>query len=165
MTRRSLWLSVAVVALCGAGGALALHFGGGAGQGTPPAPAPQPTAAAAETPTPAPVAAVVPPPAPPPEAPARPMARYPDGTEMPLLNGVQEAVGMNWSGEFSPVAEKVTDQNGIQWYRHRDGSWSTTLMLMDEAKGERVGASLVYQSGGPPRPTRFKGPPPPVSDR
>lgn len=57
------------------------------------------------------------------------MARFPGGHSLRTLNGVAASVDMPWPADrpWSPVAGVVHDQ-GQDWYRHRDGSWSTTAV-------------------------------------
>lgn len=53
----------------------------------------------------------------------------PDGTFLPLLNGVPYAVAPARDasdGPIPPVVAKVTDQEGYEWYEHADGSMTTT---------------------------------------
>lgn len=121
-----------------------------------PAPAPgQQPAPVAEAPPPAMLQAPMPVESKPALPTPKPvMARFSTGVEVALLNGVQESVGLPWPADrpWSPIAETVHDHRGIDWYRHADGSWSTTVMRMDEAKGVEVGVGIVYTDGGPPPP-------------
>jgi hypothetical protein len=81
-------------------------------------------------PTPAVVAAPASaPPAPAAEASQSPRARFPGGTSLAPLNGVRESIDMPWPAgrPFSAVAGIVHDR-GQDWYKHADGSWSTTTI-------------------------------------
>ncbi|MBK8975379.1 MAG: hypothetical protein IPM29_05600 [Planctomycetes bacterium] len=52
----------------------------------------------------------------------------PDGSFLPLLNGVPWAKPLSRSieaGPLPPVVEVVEDIGGDQWYRHADGSFTT----------------------------------------
>ena len=62
-----------------------------------------------------------------------------DGSRLPALNGVITDLTMPWpgGGPFSPVLEVIVHQ-GQQWYRHRDGSMSTTVVTRDEVSGKPV---------------------------
>ncbi len=53
----------------------------------------------------------------------------PDGSYLPLLNGVPRAGRVNRApedGPLPPVVAKVTDWGGYEWYEHADGSFTTT---------------------------------------
>ncbi len=54
----------------------------------------------------------------------------PDGTFLPLLNGVPNAPGSvsrgAEDGPLPPVVAKRTDADGGEWYEHADGSLTTT---------------------------------------
>ena|SRR5580765_3469108 len=142
------------------GGALAAALGASAIVGWPaktpagerdPAPpaaeAPRTTALTpASAPAPARAAAA-------PAAPA-PAIRYPDGSTMPLLNGVRDPVAIAWppGHPFAQVVETVTDDQQRQWYRHADGSWTTTVV--DEHDPTR-GIGLVYTPSAE-KPTKLR---------
>jgi hypothetical protein len=153
---RSPFLPLAVLAIA-AGSAIGWLL-----RGTLPEPAPvqnesRPAAAApAEPPAlvKAPAAAAKPLPQP---AAKKPMARFSTGVEVELLNGVKDPVALPWPSDrpWSPIEEKVHD-HGLDWYHHRDGSWSTTQMCLDEASGKQVGVGKVFTDGGPPLPVRFQ---------
>ena len=94
----------------------------------PPAPGPAPATAppAAPVPTPASAPSIVN---------ADPKERvlpilYPDGSSWPSLNGVKVPPAITWPAgkKFSPVVGRFTDNQGIEWYRHGDGSQSTVRM-------------------------------------
>jgi hypothetical protein len=99
-------------------------------------------------------------PAPAPSA-TKPMARFTNGVEVELLNGVKDPVALPWPSDrpWSPIAEKVHDERGMDWYHHADGSWSTTQMVTDQASGKQIGVGNVFTDGGPPRPVRIGGEP------
>ena len=65
--------------------------------------------------------------------------RFPDGSTRPALNGVTEALEIPWpSGRpWSPVVEQV-HHNGVDWLRHADGSFSTTIVRTEEVSGRTV---------------------------
>jgi hypothetical protein len=56
--------------------------------------------------------------------------RYPDGRELPLLNGVKRAAPIVWPPDvpYAPVTGTAFDGQGNEWYVHVDGSRSTTIM-------------------------------------
>jgi hypothetical protein len=125
---------------------------------TPTAPATEPERAVvdADGPRPPAPAAAAPTAA---ESPAQPsaapaaLAVFPDGSTWPLLNGVTETVTMPWPDRpFSPVAEKITDQ-GQDWYRHVDGTWTTTVLRPETVSGRMVAMGLVFtpKPAVPPR--------------
>lgn len=71
--------------------------------------------------------------------PAKAYATFPDGSRRPALNGVTSDVVMPWpgGGPFSPIVEVVTHQ-GQQWFRHADGTASTTVRTKDQISGRDV---------------------------
>lgn len=55
--------------------------------------------------------------------------RCPDGTFLPLLNGVRTAPGIIREAErgpLPPVVAVVVDRDGWEWYEHADGSMTTS---------------------------------------
>ena len=55
--------------------------------------------------------------------------RCPDGSFLPLLNGVPYAYPLKRNvddGPLPPVVAKITDSGGYEWYEHADGSHTTT---------------------------------------
>jgi hypothetical protein len=115
----------------------------------PAAEAPRATAVApAAAPAPVPASAHAAP------APAAAAMHYPDGSTMPLLNGVRDPVTIAWPPgyPFAKVVETVTDDQHRQWYRHADGSWTTTIV--DEHDSKR-GIGLVYTPSAE-KPTRLR---------
>jgi hypothetical protein len=77
--------------------------------------------------------------APPASSAAVATATFADGSRLPALNGVVTDLTMPWpgGGPFSPVLE-VIEHQGQQWYRHADGSMSTTVVTRDEVSGKPV---------------------------
>lgn len=73
------------------------------------------------------------------------VATYPDGSTMPLLNGVREPIVVQWSANqpFTPVVETISDERGMLWYRHENGMLSTTCYVFDQVRGESVPISEV----------------------
>ncbi len=68
--------------------------------------------------------------------------RLPDGSYLPLLNGVPRASPISraeWLGPVPPVVGKQVDAEGVEWWVHADGS-STTTRWTDtwDAKGNLI---------------------------
>jgi hypothetical protein len=59
------------------------------------------------------------------------MMRYPDGSQYPPLNGVKDPPVNFWPVQipFSPVVGQFKDEQGLEWYRHSDGTRSTVQMM------------------------------------
>ena len=57
------------------------------------------------------------------------MFRLPDGSYLPSLNGVKSnGARLNWgAGPFSPVDYTFKDQDGLEWYRLKNGDYLTTV--------------------------------------
>lgn len=58
--------------------------------------------------------------------------KLPDGSYLPLLNGVKFAQPVQrstWDGPITPVVGKITDQEGIEYWVHADGSTTTTRFM------------------------------------
>ena len=55
----------------------------------------------------------------------------------------------------APVVATIRD-GGTEWFQHQDGSWSTTLRLLDQATGRYVTMCPVYQPG-PSQPKKLRG--------
>lgn len=64
------------------------------------------------------------------EVPAADRFLLPDGTWARALNNVKNAPKLDWPPwiPYSPIVERVVDARGQEWYRHADGSMSTTQM-------------------------------------
>ena len=99
------------------------------------------------------VVSAEPPPAAP-SAPAAAMARFPGGQALRALNGIAESVEMPWPADHarSPVDAVVRDQ-GQDWYRHADGSWSTTTV---DPSDPRHSIGLVFTPAAV-RPAALRG--------
>lgn len=87
-------------------------------------------------------------------APATAMARFPGGHHLSALNGIAESVDMPWPTDhpWSPVDGVVRDQ-GQDWYRHADGSWSTTTI---DPSDPRHSIGLVFTPAAI-RPSALRG--------
>jgi hypothetical protein len=65
------------------------------------------------------------------------MVRFPDGTWLPALNGAIGAPAVVWPKDvpFAPVVKIVRDAQGLDWWSHADGSWSTSIMSETTRRG------------------------------
>ena len=116
--------------------------------------------ATSKEPAPPPVAPQQQPQLPPPKMPveaatAAPLAQgphdephvtYPDGSMWPALNGVKKPAAITWpqGHPFAPVVGKIRDSLGVEFYRHADGSLSTTQMMFRKDLGRDDAISQVY---------------------
>lgn len=79
----------------------------------------------------------------------------PDGTFVPALNG---SVGATKLAEFwgplpwSPIAGVERSSAGIDWYRHEDGSYSTTQMVWRKDLGRYEAMTRIAHPGPAPAP-------------
>jgi len=110
-----------------------------------PAPAPAaevaPVIATAAVPATDPVA--------PPEGQAHGLA-LPDGTYVAALNGAVDPAPLKefWgAGPWSPIVGVERSSVGVDWYRHADGSYSTTQRIWRSDKGEWVTMTRVAHPG------------------
>jgi hypothetical protein len=57
-----------------------------------------------------------------------PLLALPDGTSVPYLNAVTTRVEFAWEQgrPYAPIVGRTRDQDGIEWYVHADGCWTTT---------------------------------------
>ena len=88
---------------------------------------------------------------------ATPQISFPDGSSRPVLNGVEEPVVLSWPGDtpYAPVVATVHD-NGVEWFQHADGSWSTTIRRFDSARGQYVTVCPLYQPAQS-KPVQLRG--------
>jgi hypothetical protein len=127
-------------------------------------PAGEPKAAPAVAPAFAPPAPSAPPPAVPEQAPlpAQPGAKaqmlaLPDGSRVPLLNGVTVAPELTWGDEpWSPIVRTIRT-NGIDWYEHANGSQTTTMMVWRAGLG-RLDATAICAHPRAPAPVESTAP-------
>lgn len=129
----------------------------------------EPTAAAIQTPTPvvamAPQEPAVPasakvmptaPAAPTPVADRSHLLELPDGSSMPTLNGAVDAAPLaTYWGPFpwSPIVATERSDAGLDWYRHADGSYSTTQMVWRSDLGRMAAMTRVAHPGPTPATT------------
>jgi hypothetical protein len=57
-----------------------------------------------------------------------PLLRLPDGTSVPYLNAVTTPVEFAWEQgrPYAAIIGTTRDQDGLEWYVHADGCWTTT---------------------------------------
>ncbi len=117
-----------------------------------PAPAPAPAATAPTTP-PVPVGPGTPvtaqPTAP---AAAEKLLTLPDGSRVPLLNGVDQVPAYGWPHDrpWSPIVGKIREGD-LDYYVHADGSRSTTMMVWVPQRQRREAVGVV-QNPAPVQP-------------
>lgn len=110
-------------------------------QPPPAAPAAPGAAPAALPPVPATAPAVA---APIPEPPPADRSKYlelPDGSFVPTLNGATNVAPLAkfWGSQvpWSPIVGIERNDQGIDWYRHENGSYSTTQMVLVSRSGRQ----------------------------
>ncbi|MCA8948283.1 MAG: hypothetical protein KDE27_02200 [Planctomycetes bacterium] len=77
----------------------------------------------------------------------------PDGSFVPALNGAIDAapVGDFWGPQpWSPIVGVERNSVGLDWYRHEDGSYSTTQMVWRSDLGRNVAMTRVAHPGPTP---------------
>jgi hypothetical protein len=77
----------------------------------------------------------------------------PDGTTMPTLNGATDAEPLaTYWGPFpwSPIVGVERNDQGLDWYRHADGSYSTTQMVWRQDLGRMAAMTRVAHPGAAP---------------
>ena len=80
----------------------------------------------------------------------------PDGTFVDALNGVVDAPSMkDYWGPFpwSPIVGVERSDAGLDWYKHADGSYSTTQMVMRSDLGRMAAMTRVAHPGPATVPT------------
>lgn len=95
--------------------------------------------------------------APPPAAPATAdrsrLLELPDGTSVPTLNGATDAAPLThyWGTQpWSPIVGVERSEAGLDWYRHADGSYSTTQMVWRSDLGRMAAMTRVAHPGPAP---------------
>ena len=74
----------------------------------------------------------------------------PDGTFVPALNGAVGAspLAMYWGiTPWSPIVGVERSSAGVDWYRHEDGSYSTTEMVWRKDLGRNAAMTRVAHPG------------------
>lgn len=90
------------------------------------------------------------------------MLRYPDGTYMPALNGVQNPAALHWPAghPFTPIVGKRLCGD-TWWYEHADGTMSTCEMKWRSDLGRPDALSHVAV----PKPALPVEPPDPPTEQ
>ncbi|MFN6193165.1 MAG: hypothetical protein ACK5BN_05010 [Planctomycetota bacterium] len=82
----------------------------------------------------------------------------PDGSTVPALNGAVDAEPLaTFWGPFpwSPIVGVERNDQGVDWYKHADGSYSTTQMVWRPDLGRHAAMTRVAHPGAtPPAPRR-----------
>lgn len=83
---------------------------------------------------------------------------FPDGSKRPTLNAVPTDLTLDWPAgrPYSPVVDVVTNGNGVAFYRHEDGSFSTTLTRVESVSGKTVHMASTYTPGPTPSELRLR---------
>ncbi|MBK8097680.1 MAG: hypothetical protein IPK26_11270 [Planctomycetes bacterium] len=74
----------------------------------------------------------------------------PDGSAVPALNGAIDPAPLEryWGAfPWSPIVGRERSSAGIEWYRHADGSYSTTEMVFVEQLGKQIALTRVAHPG------------------
>ena len=77
----------------------------------------------------------------------------PDGSYVDALNGATDAPPMrDYWGPFawSPIVGVERSDAGVDWYRHADGSYSTTQMVLRKDLGRMAAMTRVAHPGAAP---------------
>ncbi len=77
---------------------------------------------------------------------------FPDGTWLPILNGVKDAPpypGFSKGYPYAPVVQIVTDNEGMQWYIHADGTRSAPQNMPYGEGGKSLGTRAGWAVGNP----------------
>ena len=80
----------------------------------------------------------------------------PDGTLVDALNGAVDAPPLKdyWGTfEWSPIIGIERSSAGVDWYKHADGSYSTTEMVMRTDLGRKAAMTRVAHPGPAPATT------------
>ncbi len=75
-------------------------------------------------------------------------ARTPQGTYVPLLNGVPHAPPMQRNSKFGPVppiVSKIIDHTGQEWWEHADHSTTTTRWTEVKTYDPKTGQTTVQR--------------------
>ena len=80
----------------------------------------------------------------------------PDGSTMPTLNDAIDAAPLKqfWGAfPWSPIVGIERSEAGLDWYRHADGSYSTTQMVWRSDLGRMAAMTRVAHPGPTPTTT------------
>jgi hypothetical protein len=80
----------------------------------------------------------------------------PNGTFVDALNGAVDSPPMSdyWGPfDWSPIIGIERSSAGVDWYKHADGSYSTTEMVMRSDLGRKVAMTRVAHPGPAPATT------------
>lgn len=96
-------------------------------------------------------------PAPPPDTPGA-VTTFPDGSTRPALNGVTTDLTIEWptNRPYAPVVEVVTNNDGVAFYKHADGTFTTTLVRVETISGRTVQFAQTYTPGPTPAGTQLR---------
>ncbi len=78
--------------------------------------------------------------------------KFPDGSVREALNGVTAELEIPWPAAhpWSPIVETVA-HNGCDFYRHADGTFTTTVVRPETVSGQMVQAALCYTPSPHPK--------------
>lgn len=79
----------------------------------------------------------------------------PDGTTVPTLNDAVDVapIAQFWGPEpWSPIVGVERSSAGLDWYKHADGSYSTTQMVWRSDLGRHAAMTRVAHPGPVPAP-------------
>jgi len=85
----------------------------------------------------------------------------PDGSWLRALNGAKDAPALQWPADvpYAPVIGKTTDGAGQEWYRHADGSMSTTSVVDGGGLPGPLSLSTVANPAPAAKPAPIPAPP------
>lgn len=71
--------------------------------------------------------------------------QMPDGTWAMALNGVKNPGPLNWPRDipYAPIVERRMGKDGLERYRHADGSWSWTQLQYRQDLGRMDSVTLL----------------------
>jgi len=80
------------------------------------------------------------------------MLELPDGTFVPALNNTVGAKPLKvaWQGPWSPIDHVERSDQGVDWYVHKDGTYSTTEMKYRPDLGRMDAMTRIGKPGGEP---------------
>lgn len=81
--------------------------------------------------------------------------QLPDGSVVPTLNDAVDAapIAQFWGSQpWSPIVGVERSSAGLDWYKHADGSYSTTQMVWRSDLGRHAAMTRVAHPGPVPAP-------------